>query len=517
MMPFYPDERLQECPCWLVSGDQQHLIFSGSGGELMLQRGTGGVWDEPRRLAQRGEKYCAALDSNRLPHLVIMDRGSFYHLILAPEQEEKPPALFYRDESKECCHFLLTGDRKGALHFICLALDSAAKGWWLLHHRFSGSSWEEPRVIDFGSGTLKNYGDLAVDARHCLHLSYRIAGAGQAGLYYRYFDPESGYWSKAFPLSASSAVDYPSIAVDEKQNLHVLWRTFLEGKYYIYYRFMGGPGWKTGGWRPETAISPGLAEPPFPYISYHSGDLFIEWLEGGTLRRYRFSDDQWERTSPLHFENPLLIRSNSFSLEGSPLNYWILVEGGGTAAGAPLSSFLPAAEDNLDGDFNRLHRYSDKLIGRISDLSTAKERLEREVKKRSKEMLLFSQQSERTMRQLRKSLDDKDAEIKKIQEDFDRIIGNMKQKIEQGSRQREAERKRYLEELQELKKERRQIEKILQEKEKTISRLEARIREQHYRIEKLSEENEMLLAKTAEGWSIKKFWERIALHKKPSR
>lgn len=31
MMPFYPDERLQECPCWLVSGDQQHLIFSGSG------------------------------------------------------------------------------------------------------------------------------------------------------------------------------------------------------------------------------------------------------------------------------------------------------------------------------------------------------------------------------------------------------------------------------------------------------------------------------------------------------
>jgi septal ring factor EnvC (AmiA/AmiB activator) len=93
----------------------------------------------------------------------------------------------------------------------------------------------------------------------------------------------------------------------------------------------------------------------------------------------------------------------------------------------------------------------------------------------------------------------------------------MKQKIEQGSRQREAERKRYLEELQELKKERRQIEKIMQEKEKTISRLEARIREQHYRIEKLSEENEMLLAKTAEGWSIKKFWERIALHKKPSR
>ena len=516
MMPFYLQERsFQEAPYLLASTGKQYLINPGPAGKLLLQMGTGSAWDEPRPLSQRGERYCAALDTNRLPHLIIMDRGNFYHLTSAPEQEKESASLFYREESKQCSHFLMTGERRGALHFICLAVDPSAERWWLLHHRYSGRSWEEPRVIDFGSGASENYGDLAVDARDCLHLVYRIAGAGQAGLYYRYFDPESGHWSKALPLSTSPAVDYPSIAVDQEQNLHVLWRTIHEGKYYICYRFMGGPGWKAGGWKPETVISPGMAEAPFPFISYQFGELLIAWLESGTLWRYRFSGDQWERIEPQRFEKPLLIRSSSFSPEGSPLNYWILVEGSGTAAGAPLSGLLPAADDNLDSDFNRLHRYSGKLIGRISDLSTAKVRLEGEVKTRSKEMLLFSQQSEKNMRLMRKNLDDKDAELKKLQENFDQIIRTMKQKIEQGSQTREAERRRYLDELQELKKERRQIENILQQKEKTISGLEARIREQQYWIEKFREENETLLAKTEESWSLKKLWERISLHKKP--
>ncbi len=510
-MPFHLQESsFLEAPYLLASTGKQYLINPGPGGKLLLQRGTGSAWDEPRPLSQPGERYCAALDRNRLPHLAVMDRGNFYHLFLSPEQEKETAVLFYREESKEGSHFLMTG-----LHFICLAVDPSAERWWLLHHRYFGGSWEEPRVIDFGSGASENYGDLAVDARDSLHLVYRIAGSGQAGLYYRYFDPENSHWSKAIPLTASSPVDYPSIAVDQEQNLHVLWRTLLEGKYYICYRFKGGPRWKAGGWRPETVISPGLTDPPFPFISYHFEELLIAWLESGNLWRYRFSGDQWERIAPQRFENPLLIRSSSFSLEGSPLNYWILVEGGGTAAGAPLSSLLPAADDNLDSDFNRLHRYSGKLFGRISDLSTAKGRLEEEVKTKSKEMLHFSRQSEKTMRQLRKNLDDKDAELKKLQKDFDQIIKNMKQKIEQGNQTREAERRRYLDELQELKKERRQIEKILQEKEKTISRLEARIREQQYWIEKLNEENETLIAKTAGGWSIRKLWERIILHKKP--
>ena len=59
------------------------------------------------------------------------------------------------------------------------------------------------------------------------------------------------------------------------------------------------------------------------------------------------------------------------------------------------------------------------------------------------------------------------------------------------------------------------MEKILQEKEKTIARLEAQLREQQYQMERLREENEMLTAKAAERWSLKKLWERIALHKKP--
>ncbi len=515
-MPFYLQERFFENPPYLLApGGEQHLISPGPAGELLLQRGTGSFWDEPRPLPQRGESYCAALDRDQLLHLIIMDQGNFYHLIPSPEREKEAVSLFYHEESKVCSHFLITGAGESTLHFLCLAVESALERWWLLHHRYSGGAWEEPRVIDFGSGALENYGDLAVDNRDCLHLVYRIAGAGQSGLYYRNFDREKSHWSKAFPLSLATPSEYPAIAIDETQNIHVLWRTFSESKYFICYRFMGGPGWKTGGWKQETVISSAMAGPPFPFFSHHSGELLICWVEGGTLQRYRFSGDKWDQIAPQSLEKPLLIRAKSFNAEGVPLNYWIPLEGGGTAAGTPLSDLLPKEEDNLDSDFSKLHRYSGKLIGRLSDLSTEKARLEKEAKSRGREMFLLSQQSEKNMRQLRRDLDDKDSELKKLQLHFDQIIGTMKKKIEQGSRAREAERRRYLDELQELQKERRQIERIMQEKEKTIARLEAHIREQHYAIEKLREKNEMLTARAAESWSLKRLWERMGLHKKP--
>lgn len=516
-MPFYLREgSIQEAPYLLSSRGEQFLISRGSAGELLVQRGAGSVWGEPRPLPQQGERYCAALDANHLPHLIIMDQGNFYHLILSPDQEKEAGALlFYREESKECSRFLLTADLRGGLHFVCLAVDPPAERWWLLHHHFSGSAWEEPRVIDFGSGASDNYGELAVDGSGLLHLVYRIAGAGQGGLYYRCFDPESAHWSKAFPLSAPASVEHPSIAVDAAQNLHVIWRSFLEGKYYICYRFMGGAGWKGGGWKPETVISPGMAEPPLPFLGYHSGDLLIAWLEGDSLLRYRFGGDRWERIEPQGFKKPLLIRCSSFSPESGLLNYRILVESSAAAAGASLSSMLPVADDGMEGDFNKLHRYSGKVLGRISDLTTAKARLEEEVKSRGREMHLLSLQNEKNMRRLRKDLEEKDAELEKLQEGFEQIIADMKQKITQGNQNREAERKRYLDELQELKKERRQVESILREKEKTISRLEARIREQQYGMEKLGEENKMLTARIEERWNPGRFLRRILLHKKP--
>lgn len=506
----------QNPPYLLASTGKQYLVNPDPAGKILLQTRTGSAWDEPVPLSQGGEKYCAALDINRCPHLVILERGNFYHLILSAEPEKDSAVLFYREESKKCSHFLIAGDRQGLLHFICLAVDPSAERWWLLHHRYTGNAWEEPRVIDFGSGTAENYGDLALDDRSCLHLVYRIANANQAGLYHRFFDPDSGLWSKAFPLSASAAVDYPSIAVDPEQNLHVLWRTVLEGKYYICYRFMGGPNWQRSGWKPETVISPALAEPPFPFVLYQSEELYIAWLESDMLSRFRFGGDQWEQIAPQRFEKPLLIRGNSFSLEEMPLNYWIPVENVRTTAGEPVSDFLLAVDDgsDLDSDFHKLRRYSGKLIGRISDLSTAKARLEEEVKARSKEMLLFSEQSEKTVQLLQNNLEQKDAELKKLQKNFEQIIETMKRKIEQGRQIREAERKRYLDELQQFKKERSQIERILQEKEKTIARLEARNREQQYFIEQLREENKALIAK-AESRNIRKLCEKIILHKKP--
>jgi len=84
-------------------------------------------------------------------------------------------------------------------------------------------------------------------------------------------------------------------------------------------------------------ISTEMTGPPFPFFSYQSGELLIAWLESDTLFRYRFAGDQWDRIAPQRFEKPQLIRSNSFSLEGRPLN----IGSPWRAANQRQAAFLP--------------------------------------------------------------------------------------------------------------------------------------------------------------------------------
>lgn len=508
-MSFYlQDDFFSGVPHLLVSAGKQYLIVPGEAGRLQLQEGTGSIWQEPRTLPLCQDMFGAVLDKNRNPHLVIMEQGNFYHLPISKNNGEETPVPFYREERKQCRHFLMAGDRQGALHLIYPAVDHTAERWWLLHHRYIGGTWKEPRVIDSGPGVQGNRSVAALDERDCLHLFYQVNGAG---LYYRQFDPGTAGWSKASPISSSPAAADPSLAVDRNRNLHLLWSSPVEGKYHLYYRFRGGPGWRSRGWTPETVISPAMVKRPFPFFSYQSGELFIAWLDRNTLFRYRFAGDRWDRIEEKIFEKPQLLRANSFGLEGIPLNYWLAVESGKKAAEHLHPAILAAVDyDDLESDFSRLHRYSEKLIGRIDDLATAGERLEGEVRSRNRDMLLLSRQGEQERRLLQESLERKETELKELQLDFTRIVDSLKKKIEQNRLAREAERKRFLDTRQECEMERRRLENRLQEKEKMISCLEARNREQIARIEQLHRDNKALQPKkSAERGRLKKFWKQL--------
>lgn len=505
MPPYFEEDFFLKAPCLLAAADLQYLVSPGPGGELLLQEGAGSAWGKPRTLLQQCPGgYSASLDKAGSLHLLTVEQGRFYHLCSPAERAVELPAPFYREEGKECSRLLTIGDSRGTLHLVHPAVDRPAERWWLLHHRHFNGTWEEPRVIDFGRGTAESYGTLALDAKDRLHLVYCAVNEGDSLLCHRRFDPGNARWSSATLLPASSPAAFPSLTLDDEQNLHLLWSAAVEDKHYLYYRFRGGPGKRKPGWTPETAISPALAEAPFPFFTYRSGDLYIAWLEGDSLFRYRFAGDQWEQIPPRHFKEVQLLRVCSFSLEGRPLHYWTALEGD-----APAATAAPAAASHadLESDFSRLDRYSGKLIGRIADLSFTKERLQEEVKSRSREMLLLSQKSEKRELQWRKSLEEKDTELQKLQQELGQIIKNLKKKIERGGRAGEAERKRFLQSIDEHKAGQRRLESALRKKEEAIARLEARCLEQRRLIEQLHKEQapkpRPLLRR------FREFWEQI--------
>jgi len=495
-----------EAPYLLLSADKEYLIEPVPEG-LLLREGVGALWEEPALLSLNNERFSAALDESGTPHLLFARQGHYYHLPTLAWEAAETSAPFYRDEGRQSGPLLLAGDRRGNLHLISPVIDASAERWWLLHHLYSSGIWQEPQTIDSGSGALEISGSPLIEESGRLHFIYsRVSPRGSA-LYYRQFDGHSSRWSEAAILPTTTPGAFPSLAADGEQNLHLLWSTAVEGKHYICYRFKGGPGQKRQGWTPETVISAAMEGPPFPFFTYRSGELFIAWLDGSALFRYRFAGDRWEGAVPQQFEKPRLLRIYSLDPAGKSLSYWAAVEND-----EPITTAIPAIIDRTDpaSDLSRIDRFSGKLFNRIADLSTTRDRLEEKIRSRDREMLLFSQQSEKEKRLLQKNLESKDGELIKLQQDFKQIVDNLKEKIERGRQNAESERKRFLRSLGEYKQESRRFENILREKEKLIARLEKRCHEQQLLIKELEREKEALRPKTRKGRrGLKDLWEGL--------
>jgi hypothetical protein len=506
-VPFsHQQDFILEAPYLLLSADKEYLIEPAPKG-LLVREGVGALWGEPALLSLDREHFSAALDGRGAPHLLFAGQGHYYHLPAPTWEAAEPGAPFYRDEGRQSGPLLLAGDQRGNLHLISPVSEVSAERWWLLHHLYSSGSWQEPRTIDSGSGAVASSGSPLIDESGRLHFIYSRMSPRGSALYYRQFDTHSSRWGEAAILPTTTPGAFPSLAADEEQNLHLLWSTAVEGKHYIYYRFKGGPGRKRQGWTPETVISSAMEAPPFPFFTYRSGELFIAWLDGSALFRYRFAGDRWEGAAPQQFKKPRLLRIYSLDPAGKSLSYWAAVEND-----EPITTAIPAIIDRTDpaSDLSRIDRFSGKLFNRIADLSTTRDRLEEKIRSRDREMLLFSQQSEKEKRLLQKNLESKDGELIKLQQDFKQIVDNLKEKIERGRQSAESERKRFLRSLEEHKQESRRFENTLREKEKLIAQLERRCREQQLLIKELEREKEALRPKTRKGRrGLKDLWEGL--------
>ena len=499
-LSFHFDEQLfWDSPCLLDRPDRQLFIYRDANSGWKQREKNFDGWADPADLPRKNGSLCAIMDMQGRAHLVIFEEGDLYHL--TQKESRFSENRFHQEKNRSCSHVLLACDSENTLHLIYLALDDRNCRWWLLYHRCSPKGWEEPRVIDCGEGAGLNYGWIAVDHKNNLHLVYRIKEHKQTALYYRHFSPVAQNWSKALLLALSSEISYPTIAVDPDQNLHTLWVAADQSGYQLFYRVMVQGGWPTGGWKPATVLSPPSERKLFPFFNRQQENLIMAWLDQSAINCFRYNQHSWEKLPLVPAEEPVLTRHCVALPPGAPSLFW-----SPTQDGSPLPLDLRPANssgkltENLEPQFNRLEQVSEAMVRRASSLHITKNRLEQSLDDKRKELTLLSRQNRNNIQVLQQNLEEKDHKLSSLEEKFKHTIAELRQKMEQAENKWSEEKKLVHRELQGFKKDRRQFDLMLKEKENTIARLDQRLREQEQQIKQLAMEKEALAEKLSTKW-----------------
>ena len=158
-------------------------------------------------------------------------------------------------------------DHNGRVYIVWA--DERDGNWELYGRIFDGNNWtQEMRITNAVASSI--WPRIAVDRENRIHIVWSDwRGDGDyPKVYYKFFDPSSGVWSEDTQLNEGNAGAWgASIAVDEKNNLHVVWSDERLLAREIFYRPRGSDGiWGeevqlTSHWDGET-YAPSIALVP---------------------------------------------------------------------------------------------------------------------------------------------------------------------------------------------------------------------------------------------------------------
>lgn len=148
----------------------------------------------------------------------------------------------------------------------------------------NGASWR-----DLGRVSEGNYESvrtaLAVDSKDNLHVVWTKFVEEYGQIYYRTFDQEKSTWSTEQALTSGPAYSgFPSIAVDSNDLIHVVWYGFDGRAYQIFYSRFDGLAWS-----PARQLSQGFPDSVNPAIALDGSNIVhVAWYKnnGRTYQIY---------------------------------------------------------------------------------------------------------------------------------------------------------------------------------------------------------------------------------------
>jgi len=308
----------QYCPSIAIdSNDDIHVVWSGYGWgtntnyrNIQYRKRTSSGWQTQESVTDKNRNQwnpSIAIDSNDNVHVVWEGKGWGTNTEYDNIQYRKRTSSGWQtqesvtDKDRNQPHPAITIDSQDNIHVVW-----SGQGWGtnnnydnVQYRKRTSSGWQTQESVTDKDASQTSPA-IAVDGSDNVHVVWAGAGWGTSGhvdIQYRK-RTSSGWQNQEAVTDASADQSNPTIAVDEDDNVHVVWNC---GSYAICYRKRTSTEWQSL----EDLIS-ASAEQEYPSLIWalhptvsngkpnrtKAGYAFV-WVDGTTLKYYKSSDLDW--------------------------------------------------------------------------------------------------------------------------------------------------------------------------------------------------------------------------------
>jgi len=170
-----------------------------------------------------------------------------------------------------------------------------------VQYRVKTGTWQPVEDVITSYGCVCS---IAVDSQDNIHLV--VGGYNPGGYntdYIKYLKRTPSGWSSPEKVSPKVWANYPAIAIDQNDNVHVVFRTapYHEPLFGLYYRQRTADGWQSE----ETIHPPDQERSPVSVVVDSSGNVYVVWANYDTQRieMAKRTSSGWEATEEVWHES----------------------------------------------------------------------------------------------------------------------------------------------------------------------------------------------------------------------
>jgi hypothetical protein len=252
------------------SGDEIHIVYDDrtpGNYEVYFKRSSngGGSWITKRLTWSSGNSYnpIVAVDLSNHIHVVWQDNAlSGNHEIYHKKSTDGGASWTHKRltySSGDSYNPAIAFDSHNHIHLVWSDWTNDQ-----IYHKKStdgGATWTTKRLTYSSGWSLRPA--IAIDSNNHIHLVWHDHTPGSPEIYYKKSTDEGTTWTQKRLTYSSGDSVVSSIAVDSKNNIHVMWGDNTPGNYEIYYKKStnGGANWTTkrltynSGWSSNPAIA----------------------------------------------------------------------------------------------------------------------------------------------------------------------------------------------------------------------------------------------------------------------